>query len=187
MRTSRSAAWLCFVAAVAFVVASGLSTYEVFQPAIRWNAVDASVDSTQVGYRHDGNGILVFYVAARLRYTAAGQQIATDASSDYSSYDFSEIQKLAKSLPSSSPVRAYWNPSNPNQARFLLDYGGMIRPDRAGAAVLAVLLVLGGMSLRNRAPDGKCARCGMPSKAFYRYCPHCKSPVQTITAVDQKA
>jgi hypothetical protein len=179
MTRRRVAPLLCFAGAVLFLAAAALRTYEVLEPTIRWKAVDAKTNATSMRYRHDGDGRLVFYVHTRLVYGVAGEQITAEAGSDYSTYKFSEVRKAAQKVASASAIRAYWNPSDPKRVRFLLDYARLLRPDISLPALAAVLLGITGLRLRNWKPDSKCVRCAMPIKAFYRFCPHCKTPLHT--------
>lgn len=174
---------VCFLTAAALLSTAGWRGYAIVKPAVLWNSVQARSAESRLRFKHDGEGLLVYYLSSQLIYSAGGQQVRTEATSGFETRRFSKARAAAEKISAASSIRAYWNPSNPKEARFDLAYGDLLAPEIAGSALAGLLLLLTGLWLRNNwrhAPV--CTRCKMTIKRYYRFCPHCKTELQNSPA-----
>ncbi|HYP06780.1 MAG TPA: zinc ribbon domain-containing protein [Bryobacteraceae bacterium] len=171
---------ICFVAAVALLALAGWNGYQIMAPAVAWKSADATHSNTRVRFRRDGEGILVYQVVSQVTYNSGGQQLTADASSLLESRNYGDIAVLAKKLAASPTMRIYFDPADAKQPRFGVMYSRMMAGEVAGAAVAAVLLLAAGLWLRKKwLPPIACPRCTRPIQRDYRFCPFCRTEVQS--------
>jgi hypothetical protein len=176
MTKGRIAARVCYAVACVLLTAAVWNAYRILEPAIRWKHTTARSDLTELRWKHDGEGLLVYYVYARLSYEAAGKRVVADAASDFATHDFPTARERMGKLAQSPSIPIYWNPSHPNEVRFALAYD-----DLAGATVvfpaMAAFVVawLGWWLQKNWLPPTACERCAMTVKRYYRFCPYCRT------------
>src|SRR5688572_2995762 len=113
MNWGRLGSWLCFLGAFASITLAGWNSYRIVEPAVRWKRAEAVPEATRLGFKHDGEGMLVYHIQARLSYEAAGHRLTTEARSDFASDEFSDAKEYALKIGKSSSVPVYWNPSKP--------------------------------------------------------------------------
>ena len=114
MNLGRIGSWVCFVGAFASIALAGWNVYRIVEPAVRWKRAEAIPEATRLGFKHDGQGMLVYHIEARFSYEAAGQRLTTEARSDFATHDSPRRRSTRSSWQSCPPFRCTGtHPSRP--------------------------------------------------------------------------
>ena len=177
----RMAAVVLGVAAVAFFIAALFQTWERYRTAILWKPVRATVVDRNIGFRHDGDGRLRFFVRASLRYTTPSGDHTAAADSEFDSVDFAAVRSRIENYTPGSTVKAYYDPANHGTIRvgaeYTAAYLGRAVPYYAAAAGCAFLAALAPVLWRGKRT---CAACKTKLKHHYRFCTFCGAPSASV-------
>ena len=130
MNWGRIGSWVCFIGAFAAIALAGWNAYRIVEPAVGWRRAEAVPEATRLGFKHDGQGMLVIYIEARLSYEAAGQRLTTEARSDFATMNSPPRKSTRSSWQSCPPFPCTGTPLSRPNVRFALAYDEL-----AGAAV----------------------------------------------------
>jgi hypothetical protein len=183
MNQARLVQILCAASAVVCIGMASLRAWQVMEPAVRWTRAEAKVEGVRVSYRHDGDARLLFFVEAKVRFPANGAEVLTVAKSGLYTHAYAESRAEVRKVLNVRNTKVYYDPANPSLARFNLDYSRLY--DLQMGLLLGGALALswfGAWFARYWAGRTTCARCKMPNRPRFTYCPHCRTLLKPASA-----
>jgi hypothetical protein len=172
--TRRTGAGALALAAALLLIAAGYQGFDRYRDVLLWKRAEATVVDSEVAFRHDGEGLLRYFVRASLRYATPSGEQTVRADSSLDSPDYAAPRSRLDKYKAGKRVTVYYDPARPEKARFGAELsrqylgkafhyfiGGLL-------AAVAALLVL----TTKKAPRF-CAGCRNAVKHHHRYCPFC--------------
>lgn len=185
MTRGRIAAILCIAAAIGCLASAFWTGFEIARPALSWERSEGVIEGARLRTRHDGQAVLVYYMEAKMAFRCGGQAFNEIVASDFHTYEFAAIRALLRQRPAGTKERIFCDPANSANPRFAIDHSRIYAGIPAALAAAGVLLLASGHWLwRNWLPPVSCARCRMPLKRYYKFCPHCRAPLSPQIASD---
>jgi hypothetical protein len=183
MNQGRVVRLVCVVGSVACIAAASMRAWQVMEPAIRFKRVAATIEGVRLSYTHDGDGRLVYFVEAKVRFPVAGAEVSTVAKSGLQSRAYAESRAEVREMLNLRNTQVYFDPADPNRALFNLHYSRLY-DWRMGSLLMGALALLsfGTWFARYWAGRSTCARCKMPLRSHFTYCPHCRTLLKPASA-----
>ena len=166
--------WVFLAAAAALLLSAAWFARHPFTVLTQWKKTEASLVQSAIIRDHDSDGILLFRIRARFRYTADGKRQDAESVSYFVSSSIAVIQRILTGYINQSSHVIRYNPAKPDEFEFGAGFNTIYLRTPLGFLAGASGFILMFVLLRRLSqPPPICESCKQELRSHYRYCPEC--------------